>query len=181
MDDVVGQLGYLAILVGTFLEGESVLALGGVAASYGYLTFPKVVAVAVLGAFTGDQVAFYLGRRFGPVILARNPALARKAQRVQALVRRWDAPAVIGLRFMYGMRIAGPIVIGTCGISPWRLALFNFIGTLIWAPLVAAVGYLAGQALEHWIGRLQHVQIALLMLVALVVVAWTLVHFLRRR
>jgi membrane protein DedA with SNARE-associated domain len=181
MDDIVANLGYLAILVGTFLEGESVLALGGVAASYGYLTYPRVVAVAVLGAFAGDQVAFYVGRRFGPRILARNPALALKAARVQALVRRWDAPAVILLRFMYGMRIAGPIVIGSCGISPWRLAFFNFIGALIWAPLVAGIGYAAGQALEHWIGRLQHVQIALLMLVALAVVVWTLVHFLRRR
>jgi len=181
MDEVVASLGYVAILVGTFLEGESVLALGGVAASYGYLSFPRVVAVAVLGAFAGDQAAFYFGRRLGPAILARNPKLAAKAVRVQALVRRWDALAVIALRFMYGMRIAGPIVIGTCGISPWRLAFFNFIGALIWAPVITGIGYLAGQALEHWIGRLQHVQIALLMLVALVVVAWTLVHFLRRR
>jgi membrane protein DedA with SNARE-associated domain len=181
MDEVVANLGYLAILIGTFLEGESVLALGGVAASYGYLSYPKVVGVALLGAFSGDQVAFYLGRRFGPAILARNPKLAVKAARVQALVRRWDAPAVILLRFMYGMRIAGPIVIGSCGISPWRLAFFNFIGALIWAPLIAGLGYVAGQALERWIGRLQHVQLALLMLVALAAVAWTLIHFLRRR
>jgi membrane protein DedA with SNARE-associated domain len=180
MDDLVGQLGYLAILIGTFLEGESVLALGGVAASYGYLSFPKVVAVAVLGAFTGDQVAFYVGRRFGPAILARSPRLAAKTARVQALVRRWDAPAVIVLRFMYGMRLAGPMVIGSCGISPWRLAFFNLVGTLIWAPLVAGVGYYAGEALETWIGRMQHVQILLLMGLALAVMVVGLRWFWRR-
>jgi len=125
MDDVVSNLGYVAILVGTLLEGESVLALGGVAASHGYLSFPKVVAMAVLGSFVGDQFCFFIGRRFGARILARHPKIGAKAGRVQELVRRWDAPAVIALRFMYGLRVAGPIVIGSCGISPWRLAFFQ--------------------------------------------------------
>ena len=173
MDDLVGQLGYVAVFIGTFLEGESVLALAGVAAAYGYLSYPKVVAVAVVGAFLGDQCCFYIGRRYGPRIMARYPRLAAKAPRVQALLRRWDAPAVIVLRFLYGLRIAGPLVIGTCGISPWRLALFNFIGALIWAPLIAGIGYFAGQALEAWIGRLKHAQITLLMLLLVgVAIAW---------
>jgi membrane protein DedA with SNARE-associated domain len=181
MDELIGQIGYLAIFVGTFLEGETVLALGGVAAAYGYLTFWKVVAVAVIGAFLGDQCCFYLGRRYGRRVMARYPKLAAKAPRVEALVRRWDAPAVILLRFAYGLRIAGPIVIGSFGISPWRLALFNLIGALIWAPLVAGLGHLAGQALEAWIGRLKHAQIALLMLLVLgAMIAWLVVQWRRR-
>jgi membrane protein DedA with SNARE-associated domain len=180
MDDLVGQLGYVAVFVGTFLEGESVLALAGVAAAYGYLSYPKVVAVAIVGAFLGDQCCFYIGRRYGPRVLERYPRLAAKAPRVQALLRRWDAPAVIVLRFLYGLRIAGPLVIGTCGISPWRLALFNFIGTLIWAPLIAGIGYFAGQALEAWIGRLKHAQITLVMLLlAGAVIVWLVFRWRR--
>jgi len=180
MDDLVGQLGYLAVFIGTFLEGESVLALAGVAAAYGYLSYPKVVAVAIVGAFLGDQCCFYIGRRYGPRVLERYPRLAAKAPRVQALLRRWDAPAVIVLRFLYGLRIAGPLVIGTCGISPWRLALFNFIGTLIWAPLIAGIGYFAGQALEAWIGRLKHAQITLVMLLlAGAVIVWLVFRWRR--
>lgn len=169
----IAELGYVTVLIGTFLEGESVLALAGVAASYGYLTFEYVVAVAVLGAFLGDQLCFWIGRRYGQRIMARYPKLAAKAPRVERLVRRWDAPAVIVLRFLYGLRIAGPIVIGSFGISPWRLAFFNFVGALLWAPLVAGLGYFAGQALEAWIGRLKDAQIALLMVAILAgVIAW---------
>jgi membrane protein DedA with SNARE-associated domain len=181
MDDLVAQLGYVTLFIGTFLEGESVLALAGVAASYGYLTFEYVVAVAALGAFLGDQACFFIGRRYGATVMARYPSLAAKAPRVERLVRRWDAPAVIVLRFLYGLRIAGPIVIGSFGISPWRLALFNAIGALLWAPLVATIGYFAGYALEAWVGRLKHVQIGLLM--ALLVVggiAWLLLQSRRR-
>ena len=181
MADLIAQLGYVTLFVGTFLEGESVLALAGVAASYGYLTFEYVVAVAALGAFLGDQVCFFVGRRYGPAILARYPRLAAKAPRVERLVKRWDALAVILLRFLYGLRIAGPIVIGSFGISPWRLALFNFIGALIWAPIVAGVGYLAGEALEAWIGRIKHVQIAFLMVTVLGLgIAWLLFQSRRR-
>jgi membrane protein DedA with SNARE-associated domain len=100
---------------------------------------------------------------------------------VESLVRRFDAPAVIVLRFLYGLRIAGPIVIGSFGISPWRLAFFNFIGTLIWAPIVAGIGYAAGAAMEAWIGRLKHVQIGLLMaLLVLGCIAWLVLQWRRR-
>ena len=181
MLDVVAELGYVTLFIGTFLEGESVLALAGVAAAYGYLTFEYVIAVAALGAFLGDQACFWIGRRYGARILARYPRLAAKAPRVERLVRRWDAPAVIVLRFLYGLRIAGPIVIGSFGIPAWRLALFNFIGALIWAPLVAAVGYFAGYALEAWIGRLKHVQIGLLMAILVVgAITWLVVQSRRR-
>ena len=84
MDDVIIQLGYVAIFVGTFLEGESILALGGLAAEHGYLSFPVVVAVAVLGGFLGDQFFFFVGRRYGDRVLARFPFVSAKVLRVQA-------------------------------------------------------------------------------------------------
>jgi membrane protein DedA with SNARE-associated domain len=137
--------------------------------------------VAALGAFLGDQVCFFVGRRYGASVMARYPSLAAKAPRVERLVRRWDAPAVIVLRFLYGLRIAGPIVIGSFGISPWRLALFNAIGALIWAPIIATVGYFAGYALEAWVGRLKHVQIGLLMaLLVIGGIAWLVLQSRRR-
>src|SRR5688572_1229681 len=108
MEDLLTQFGYVAVFIGTFLEGETILALAGFAASDGWLSLPKVIAIAIVGAFLGDQVCFFLGRRYGERILARYPSLAAKAPRVQALLRRWDAPAVIVLRFCYGLRIAGP-------------------------------------------------------------------------
>jgi membrane protein DedA with SNARE-associated domain len=182
INDLITQFGYLGVLVGTFLEGETVLVLAGVAAARGYLSLPVVMAAAVAGAFLGDQTAFFIGRRYGRRILARYPALAAKAPRVQALLRRWDAPVVILLRFMYGLRIAGPIVIGTAGISPWRLAFFNFIGTLLWAPLVASIGYLAGQALDLWVGRLRYLEIALVMAIVLAaVIGWLVILWRRKR
>jgi membrane protein DedA with SNARE-associated domain len=181
VENLLAQFGYVTVFLGTFLEGETILALAGLAAANGYLTLPKVMAVAACGAFLGDQACFFLGRRYGQRILQRFPSLAAKAPRVQELIRRWDAPAVVMLRFCYGLRIAGPIIIGSCGISPWRLAFFNLVGTLVWAPVVAGIGYFAGQAIQHWLGRIQHLQLAILMLAVLAaMVAWFVFQSRRR-
>ena len=177
MEALITQFGYVAVFIGTSLEGETILALAGLAAAHGYLSFWTIVGVAIVGAFLGDQACFFIGRRYGARLLVRFPRIAAKAPRVQEILRRWDAAAIILLRFAYGLRLAGPILIGTCGISPWRIALFNFLGTLLWAPLVAGIGYVAGYALHEWLGRLQHAQMALLVAVTLAVaVAWMLVR-----
>lgn len=176
------QLGYLAVLIGTLLEGETVLFLAGLAAQHGYLYFPLVVAVGAIGGFAADQSLFFIGRRYGNRLLARFPAMAARAPRVQALVKRWDVLALIFVRFLYGMRIAGPVVIGSCGIALWRLAFFNFIGAVLWACLVAGVGYFAGRAVQQWFGRLQDTHVLLLMAAVLaVMVASILVAWRRRR
>lgn len=181
MDDLVARFGYLAVFLGSFLEGETVLALAGLAAQHGYLSFPAVVLVGAAGGFLGDQAFFFIGRRYGDRILAGFPAVAARAPRVRGLLQRWDAAAVILIRFIYGLRIAGPIVIGSCGISPWRLAALNLIGALLWAPLVAGVGYLAGEALEQWVRHLRHAEVALIMAGALAVtVGWLLLQARRR-
>jgi membrane protein DedA with SNARE-associated domain len=164
----LGHLGYLAVFAGSLLEGETILVLGGVAAQHGYLSFWGVVALAAAGAFIGDQVSYFIGRRYGAALLARFPALGARAPRVYALLKRWDVLAIILVRFVYGLRIAGPIVIGSSGIAAWRLVVFDLIGALVWAPLVAGAGYFAGQAVQAWLGRLQHSHILLAMALLLV-------------
>lgn len=177
--DAYAQLGYLAVFLGAFLEGETVVFLAGLAAQHGYLSLPAVIAVAATAAFLGDQCFFFIGRRYGNRVLERFPRLAARAPRVQALLRRWDAFAIILLRFAYGIRMAGPIVIGSCGIPAWRVALFNFLGVLLWAPLVAGLGYFAGEVVQRWIGRVPHPE--LLLAAALVLVAAGAWLMLRRR
>lgn len=178
---LVAQLGYLALFVGTLLEGETIVFLAGLAAQHGYLWFPMVVSVAVMGGFLADQVLFFIGRRYGDRVFARFPAVAARAPRVQALVRRWDVFAIVLVRFLYGLRIAAPIVIGSCGIAPHRLALFDFIGAVIWALLVAGAGYFAGQALHEWARGLDASAILVLMAAALFVgTAWNVIRSRRR-
>jgi membrane protein DedA with SNARE-associated domain len=181
LEGAAPHLGYLALFVGTLLEGETIVFLAGLAAHHGYLWFPAVVAIAVAGGFISDQVLFYVGRHYGNRVFARFPGIAAKVPRVQALLLRRDWLAVLLLRFLYGLRIAAPIVIVSCGIAPWRLALFDFIGAVLWAAVVGALGYFAGQAVQQLLARLDLSVVLMLMAAALLAgAAWNVIRARRR-
>jgi membrane protein DedA with SNARE-associated domain len=145
---LVEHYGYLAVFVGTFLEGETVLVMAGFAAHRGYLELPWVMLIAFVGSFLGDQMYFFLGRRHGRAILARFPRMQPSAEKVHALLERYHAPLIVALRFLYGIRTVGPMAIGMSKVPAARFLFFNALGGLIWAPLIAGGGYLFGNALE---------------------------------
>jgi membrane protein DedA with SNARE-associated domain len=160
--EFVSTYGYLAVLAGALLEGESILLLAGFAAHQGMLSLPLVLFVAFVGGLAGDQMFFFAGRRWGGPLLARSPRLQVHAVRVGALLRRWDAALVVGVRFMYGLRIAGPVAMGALRFSRMRFVIFNTIGAALWSVLVGGTGYLVGHGLQMMIGRIEEYQGAIL-------------------
>ncbi|MDD5383596.1 MAG: DedA family protein [Gallionella sp.] len=152
---LIASYGYYALFVGTFLEGETVLIAAGFAAHRGILNLSWVIAIAFIASTLGDQLAFLIGRRHGERLLQRFPVLRRKAPVVQALLDRYHIPLILGLRFFYGLRIAGPFVIGMSSIPFLMFALLNMAGALVWAAVVASAGYYFGIVLEVWITDLK--------------------------
>ena len=170
--------GYWILALGCLLEGETILALAGFAAHRGYLDPVAVVGIAAVAGFTGDQFYFWLGRRHGPAVLARWPSVAVQAERVRRLSERHQALMIIGVRFAYGLRIAGPILLGTLSVPARRFALFNAIGALLWASLIAGLGWTFGHAAELALGRVAHLEGWLLLGLA---AAGAIVWWVRRR
>lgn len=150
---LIQQYGLLAVWLGAFLEGETVLLLAGAFAHGGLLQVQWVMAAAAFGAFVGDSFFFLVGRRFGPHVTERFPWLAAAMPRIDALVRRWRWGAVIALRFMYGLRVAGPMLIGAGTMPRHEFLAANAVGAALWAVLIGGLGYLAGHAVEAMLGR----------------------------
>lgn len=151
----VTTYGYLAVLGGTLLEGESILLLAGFAAHQGYLSLDLVMAIAFFGGTTGDQLLYWVGRRWGDPLLRRFPLVQERTLRVGRLMRRWDAALVFAVRFLYGLRIAGPVAMGALGVSARRFAIFNAFGAAVWAIVIAGLGYLLGASVEMLLGDIE--------------------------
>lgn len=148
IEQIIQRWGYAAVFAGTFLEGETVLVAAGFAAHRGMLDFATIVAVAACGSFLGDQFFYFLGRRHGGRIMRRFPGFRRRAARVRALLRRYHLPFILSVRFLYGLRIAGPVAIGMARV-PWlRFLALNALGAILWAILIGSAGYFFGAALE---------------------------------
>jgi membrane protein DedA with SNARE-associated domain len=172
--DLLTQYGYLALFVGCLLEGETLLILAGIAAHGGYLWLPYVVAIAFVGGTLGDQILFYFGRRSGGAILQRWPRFQKPAERVEGLIERHSGLLIVGVRFMYGLRLVGPIAIGMSAVSPLRFAILNMIGAALWATSVAGVGYLFGHAIEWLLADLalfEKIALTIAVIVAIVLIA----------
>lgn len=138
--------GYLALLFGAFLEGETVLVLAGLAAHRGYLHLPWVIFCAFLGTLISDEIWFYLGRWRGRALLAKRAAWQARAHRVQRLLQRHRIKVVLGFRCLYGLRNITPLVIGASGFPPIEFLVLNTIAAALWASTFVTVGYLFGNA-----------------------------------
>lgn len=164
--------GYLAVAAGTFLEGETVLLLAGFAAHQGYLDLSMVILVAVISSLAGDQLYFCIGNWRGAALLSRFPGLQGAWVRMAERIRRHQDLLVLSIRFLYGLRIVGPLLIGMSGVAWPRFLLFNLLGAILWAPLIAGLGYLAGHAVEALLGDIQRHEAWIFLGLLLLALAW---------
>ena len=169
---LIATYGYWAVALGCLLEGETVLLLAGFAAHRGYLAWPAVVAVAAAAGFVGDLGCFLLGRRHAPQLLARWPRMAARREQVDRWLARHGAWVVVAVRFVYGFRIAGPVLIGASGMRWQRFALFNALGAVVWAALLTGIGWVFGEAAQALLGELRHYEGVLVVLLLAVAVGY---------
>ena len=152
----VTHYGYLAVLLGTFIEGETILAVAGFLTAQGYMDLRLVIVIGFIGALMGDQFFFYLGRRHGGRILENRPRLHRHVKKVHSFFD-WGGPLwIIGFRFVYGLRMITPVVLGTSKISNRYFFLLNMIGSVLWSIIVAILGFLLGNAVRLFFHEARH-------------------------
>jgi len=156
------HLGYAAILVVVLLGNagvpapeESVLALGGYLAWHGRLHLPLVIVVGVVSASLGDNLGFWVGRRYGQRAIARLPLPPARVAQAQELIARYGVGAIFIARFVVGLRtVAGPLA-GAGGLPPLRFFLANLVGAVCYVPWPVLAGYGMGYGLGDWFERLR--------------------------
>lgn len=172
LESLIVRWGYLAIGLGTFLEGETILLAAGAMAHRGLLSLPLVMVSAFLGSLSGDQLWFYLGRRYGAPLLARHPKWSARLATAESALKRRGTWFVLGFRFVYGVRTVTPVLLGVTRYSPARFAALNAIGAAIWAVGFGAAGYVVGAAFQALAARAARLEEALVVGAAIAVAAW---------
>ena len=180
LESLIQAYGYVVILIGTFVEGETVLVLGGFIAHRGYLHLPWVITAAFAGSICGDQLFFFLGRRHSEALLRRRPSWKNHVEKVRTRVDRFGTPFILIFRFLYGLRTVAPFVIGMSTVPAPRFVLLNAVGALVWAVAVGCGGYLFGEALEAMIGDLKHYEMIILGAIAAIGTIFWGIHFVVR-
>jgi membrane protein DedA with SNARE-associated domain len=132
------------------VEGELIILSASALAAAGYLSIFKVGLIAFFTTLLVDQLLFFLGRflykRPSKPISERFPKLYRKSKRAVILLKRYDKWFILTFRFIYGIRVISPLVIGLCCCPPARFVCLNFVSALVWATLSCSLGYVLGDA-----------------------------------
>jgi membrane protein DedA with SNARE-associated domain len=187
--------GYLVVGLATFLEnsigagvivpGETIVIIGGVYASevgHPPLWLPGVMIASAVGAVLGDNIGYWIGRRFGRGFLERHGerifVSRERLERADDFYRRHGGKTVFLARFVPVARSLGMILAGVSGM-PWkRFALYDIAGAVLWSIGNALLGYLAGASYDTWEAYANQVVIGI---VVLAILAFGGSKFLSRR
>ena len=188
LQTLLGRWGYLVIFAGMLLEnaglplpGETITLLGGYAAGSGQLNLFGVMAAAVAGAVLGDNIGYWLGRRFGWTLISRIGGLLRQGpdqleQLRSQFLRRAGLCVFLG-RFIAVLRVlAGPLA-GAVTMPYPRFLVCNTAGALLWASTTVTLAWLGGRwiPLELMLQRVADAGLAMLgLLVLLAFIPWVL-------
>ena len=134
------------------VPGETMVIIGGVAAGRGDQWLLGVIAAGALGAFFGDNLAYFIGRRMSGTI-------ERRAERIPKTRRRLDwateqihirgGMLLITARFIPGGRTALTITSGVTNQPHRWFMWWVAIAAVIWATYAALIGYIGGQTFEE--------------------------------
>jgi membrane-associated protein len=155
-------------LIGLVIPGETAVFVAGVTVRTGHLPLWAVIAAAAVGAVAGDQVGYQLGRRWGPRMLDRLPHRLRRHRSIDhalALIARRGGWAVLIGRWTALMRALMPGLAGSVGLPRNTFTVYTLVGGLVWAAVVASVGYGAGAAYRqvgHSMGQVSQMALAAL-------------------
>src|SRR6185295_17600586 len=152
-ESLLQDFGYLAVFVGTFLEGEAILITAGFFASRDYLDPFMVALVAFAGAYAGHAFWFWLGRAHGVKLLDRFPRMKKHFGKGVRVFERYGAAAIIITQWLYGLRITCAVIIGMSRISVVKFLIYQALSCALWAAAITAAGYYFGRAIESVLGR----------------------------
>jgi membrane protein DedA with SNARE-associated domain len=190
--ELIGHWGYVAIFVlvvfgnmGVPLPEETVLLVAGYLVWRGELRLPIVLVVGFISAVVGDNVGYWLGRRFGREALARHASWLlggpTRLAAMQGFVSRHGSVAVFVARFVPGLRfVAGPLA-GALGLPVPAFLAANLLGAAVYVPVTVGLGYGVGyglggylERLRRTVGSVEHGVLLLALLGAAVVLGWRL-------
>ena len=189
LTDLVDHWGYLAIFlvvtlgnVGLPVPEETILVLAGYLVWEGHLRLTLVLLVGVVSAVVGDNVGYWIGRRYGAAIERHGPRLLGTPARFEAtrrFVARQGARGVFVARFVPGVRfVAGPLA-GLMGLAFPRFFAANLLGAVVYVPVVVGAGYAVGYGLgdyvktfERAVTRIEHVIVPVAVLATAALLAW---------
>jgi undecaprenyl-diphosphatase len=186
--------GYLIVFGGAFLEsivftgwlapGTTVVLLGSFYAAQGQLNIFLVGFCAVLGAFMGDNVGYFIGWKGGDWLLDKYGERRRIKEGLRKTHRyfeRFGGATVLFGRMVSGVDALIPFAAGLGSMRYRRYIAYDIPGILLWIGALCTLGYMFGDNWEAIDDFVSYMGWGLLGLLIAIFLAFYLVKRIKRR
>jgi membrane protein DedA with SNARE-associated domain len=183
MEAYIAKYGYIAIIVGTFLEGETTVLLGGIFSKLGYMELDKVMLCAFIGTLAGDGTFFLLGKLFKRNLIERYDALKRRVPLANRIIERYGNHIIFVVRFFVGVRGIILSLLGCTDLKKRTFLLYSAMSSALWSVVVSLIGYSFGNVVYIFVSDIKqyekYIVPAVLGIVAVIIMVYR--HIMRKK
>jgi membrane protein DedA with SNARE-associated domain len=155
--ELFARWGYWIVFFGVMLEnaglpvpGETILLAAGFFASHHGFNLSLVMMIAILGAVMGDNAGYWIGRRAGRRWLLKYGKYIflteTRFNQMERFFHRHGDKTVLVARFLFGFRVFTALFAGASHMVWSKFLLFNVLGAIAWAVVMALLGYFFGES-----------------------------------
>ena len=137
------------LVIMPLLPGDSLLfAAGAIAANEGTgLNVWLIIVILIIAALLGDNLNYFMGKKFGGEIKKRERILFLKREyleKTEAFYEKHGGSTVIMARFIPIVRTVAPFVAGAGSMNYSKYIVYCVIGAVLWVPSLTLLGYFFG-------------------------------------
>ena len=167
------------IVVGAIVPALPLMIAIGVLIGMGELSGPYAVSCAALGAFLGDGLSYWIGRRWGESLrgvwpFSRHPGLLDRGEN---LFRRNAFKSIFIARYVGAVRPFVPAIAGMAKMPLLPYFKASGLACVSWAILFLLPGWALGQAYDAVAAVADKLLLVLLGLLAALALAWAVVLY----
>ncbi len=131
-----------------FIPGDALIFSIGLVAQDGLLNIYIIIPMLMIAAILGDNVNYYVGRRFGDYIMNRKSNRFIKKEHLLKAKDFFDKngkKSIVIARFIPVIRTIVPFICGSTKLHYPTFLLYSFIGAFLWVGVVGLLGYNLGR------------------------------------
>jgi membrane protein DedA with SNARE-associated domain len=155
VEQAFAHYGPVVVFLGAAFEGNLAVIAGGLLAHQKLAPLWVMGLAATAGSWLIDQCLFLAGRRFRDNRFVQRVCQTKAFSKSLAFIERYPTSFILAFRFIYGVRMAGPVALGVTRVSALRFFVLNFVGAMIWAATFTLAGFFFGEAIEALFGQIK--------------------------